>query len=175
MNVWFLRMDKDGWNDFDLCESYKFIHSAHGSCGDLGVALKHKNAVFPELTMSGKELVKLIRSIKEELVSDGLIDLKKSGKRRCDVAIRYWLSIMKVGDLIFVRNKQDKVMLSKVTGYISEEFFESHGCFQRPVEIINEITESMVPPEIWRRTQGRKTIEINAKKHITDWVACNYK
>lgn len=82
---------------------------------------------------------------------------------------------MEAGDLVFVRNKQSKIYLCRVTGYISEEFFDKHGCFQRPVEILAEITEIMVPSEIWRRTQGRKTIERNAKNHISDWMIDNYE
>ena len=175
MNIWFLRMDKYRLGEQCLSESHEFIYSAHGSCGISDVAKKYKNKIFPELTLNGKELAKLIRSIKEKLIRDKQISLDESGKRRCDIAIRYWLSVMKVGDLVFVRNKQNKVILSSVTNYISEEFFDTYGCFKRPVKIINEITESMVTPEIWRRTQGRKTIERNAKKHITDWVANNFE
>jgi len=174
MNIWFLRMDKDIWNEHNISENYKFIHSAHGSCGDLDVVISHKSKIFPELTVNGKDLAKLIREIKEKLIRDKKISLDQSGKRRCDIAVRYWLSVMKVGDLVFVRNKHKKIILSRVTGYISEEFFETYGCFKRPVEILNEITEPMVPPEIWRRTKGRKTIERNAKKHVTDWVTNNY-
>jgi len=168
-------MDKDGWNDLDLSEHYKYIHSAHGSCGDLDMAMEHKDLILPRLTLSVKDLAKLIRSTKEKLIVSGRIDEKQSGKRRCDVAIRYWLSVMDTCDLVFVRNKKGKVVLCRVTGYISEKFFEERGCFQRPVEILQEITESMVPAEIWQRTQGRKTIERNAKKHVSDWVVSNYK
>ncbi|NNG44551.1 hypothetical protein HJP15_16765 [Pseudoalteromonas sp. NEC-BIFX-2020_002] len=175
MNIWFLRMDKDGWDELDLNQNYKYIHSAHGSCGGLDVALRYKKRCFPELTMNGKELAKFIRSIKQKLIANGLFDLEQSGKRRCDIALRYWLSEMQVDDLVFVRNKQGKVMLCKITGYISEDFFDKRGCFQRPVEILNEIKESVVPSEIWGRTQGRKTIERNAKKHITTWVTSNYE
>ena len=168
-------MDKDGWSELDLNQDYKFIHSAHGSCGGVDVAKRYKHMLFPELTLKGKELAKFIRTIKQKLIVNGLFDLEQSGKRRCDIALRYWLSEMKLGDLVFVRNKQGKVILCKITGYISEEFFDKRGCFQRPVEILSEIDESMVHSEIWNRTQGRKTIERNAKKHITDWVTSNYK
>jgi len=179
MNIWFLRMDKDGWDEFDLSENYKYIHSIHGSCrkpnGNLDLVHKHKNKIFPEFTLNGRVLARLVRSIKQKLIFEGKIDERQSGKRRCDIAIRYWLSVMDTGDLVFARNKQGKVILCRISGYISEDFFDRYGCFQRPVEIIKEITESMVPSEIWRRTQGRKTIERNAKNHITNLVENNYK
>jgi hypothetical protein len=170
MNIWFIRMDKDGWKDLDLNESSPYIYSAHGSCGDLDVAIKHKHLIFPELSLSGKDLAKLVRDIKLSLVDAGKIRLEDSGKRRCDLAIRYWLSIMKVGDLAFVRTKQGKVILCRVTGYISEDFFMQKGCFRRPVHILGEITEDMLPSNIWSRTLGRKTIERNRKKVISSWV-----
>ncbi|UAB71684.1 hypothetical protein INR79_07250 [Vibrio sp. SCSIO 43132] len=175
MNIWFLRMDKDGWDDLDLNQNYKYIHSAHGSCGGIDVAHRYKSKLFPELVMRGKELANFIRKAKQKLIEKKLFSLEESGKRRCDIALRYWLLEMKEGDLVFVRNKEEKVILCKITGYISEEFYDRRGCFQRPVEIINEINESMVSSEIWRRTQGRKTIERNAKKHVTDWVVNNIR
>ena len=175
MNVWFLRMDKYSLDNKDFGEKNAFIHSAHGSCDAPRLAKEHKDKVFPELALNGKDLAKLIRSIKYDLIKNGQISLEQSGKRRCDIAIRYWVSVMQVGDLVFVRNKQNKIILSRITDYISEVFFEDKGAFKRPVEIINEITESMVPSEIWERTKGRKTIERNAKKHITDWVVYNYE
>ncbi|WP_029849761.1 hypothetical protein [Vibrio parahaemolyticus] len=173
MNIWFIRMDKDGWKDLDLSENSPYIYSAHGSCGDLDVATKHKHLIFPELSLSGKDLAKLVRDIKLSLVDAGKIKLEDSGKRRCDLAIRYWLSIMKAGDLAFVRTKKGKVILCRVTGYISEDFFMQQGCFKRPVQILAEITEDMVPSDIWNRTFGRKTIERNAKKVISSWVENN--
>ncbi|SHO57955.1 hypothetical protein [Vibrio quintilis] len=175
MNIWFLRMDKDGWREIDLSESYSYIHSAHGSCGDLDTALAHKDEIFPELRLNGKQLAKKIREIKENLAKEEKINLEQSGKRRCDLAIRYWLQVMKSGDLVFVRTKQGTVILCRVTGYISEEFFTKRGCFQRPVQILGEVAECMVPARLWRRTLGRKTIERNARKPISDWVAENYK
>ncbi|CCO50119.1 conserved hypothetical protein [Vibrio nigripulchritudo SOn1] len=175
MNIWFLRMDKDGWDDLDLNQNYKYIHSVHGSCCRRDIAQRYKNKIFPEFTMNGKELAKFIQTAKQKLVENKLFDLEQPGKRRCYIALRYWLIEMKKEDLVFVRNKEGKVILCEITGYISEEFFDEWRCFQRPVEVINEINESMVPSEIWRRTQGRKTIERNAKKHVTDWVVNNLR
>jgi len=175
MNIWFLRMDKYTLEEDCFSGSDTFIHSAHGSCGNVDIAKKHKGLFFPKLTKTGKELAKLIREIKEKLIEDDHISLEQSGKRRCDIAIRYWLSVMQIGDLVFIRNKQDKVVFARVTGYICEDFFDSYGCFKRPVEIISQINEQMIPAEIWRRTKGRKTIERNAKKHITDWITNNYE
>ena len=173
MNIWFIRMDKDGWKDLDLNENSPYIYSAHGSCGDLEVATKYKHLIFPKLSLSGKDLAKLVLDIKLSLVDAGKIKLEDSGKRRCDLAIRYWLSVMQAGDLVFVRTKQGKVILCRVTGYISEDFFMQQGCFKRPVNILGEITECMLPISIWNRTFGRKTIERNAEKVISSWVESN--
>lgn len=163
-------MDKDDFKGLDLNSNHPYIHSTHGSCGDLQIAMEYKDKIFPSLSFTGKELSKLIRSVKQRLISNGTINEEDTGKRRCDVVIRYWLSVMAVGDLVFARNKEGKVFLCEISGYISEQFFEERACFQRPVRIIKEITEGMVPEKIWKRTLGRKTVDRNAQIVVSKWV-----
>lgn len=49
-NIWFIRMDKDNWNDLNLTFETPFIHSMHGSCGDIALALEYKDDIFPKLS-----------------------------------------------------------------------------------------------------------------------------
>ena len=168
-------MDKDDLNGFDLTEKTPFIHSVHGSCGNKELTSKYKQMIFPELSVSDQDLTKSVASIKRKLIESNDLNEFQLSKRRCDLAIRYWLSIMKVGDLVFVRNKINEVYLCKVSDYVSEKFFDSYGCFQRPVEILQKLSESMVHKELWHRTHSRKTIERNAKTAIVSLVKMHLK
>lgn len=163
-------MDKDNWNDLNLTFETPFIHSMHGSCGDIALALEYKDDIFPKLSISEQSLSKKILSIKNTLIENGAFNETQLGKQRCDLAIIYWLSRMKIDDIVFARNKLGEVFLCKVTGYVSEDFFVSYGCFQRPVKILQKLSESMMNGDIWHRTQGRKTIERNAKPFIANLV-----
>ncbi len=169
-NIWFLRMDKNILEGQELNRDKEYIHSIHGTCGDKELALRYANLIFPEKSISDQELSEKVMSIKKELIEKGLIDENQQGKRRCDVAIRYWVSVMQAGDIAFVRTRYNDVFLCEVTGYVSESFFKEHGCFQRPVKILQNITENDVHEYVWRRTQGRKTIERNAKRSVADLV-----
>ena len=160
-NIWFLRMDKDDLEGYDLCPSSPYIHSVHGICGDRELTLKQKEIIFPKLKLSNRELIEHIYDLKQQLVNDGQLDEKAPGKQRCDLAIRYWLKTMQVGDAVFVRNKVNQLFLCKIASYVREEFFDKHGCFQRKVSDLKLLDESHTPKEILDRTYGRKTIEKN--------------
>lgn len=162
-NIWFIRTDKDGHDNFDVTAESPFIYSLHGICGEANSHItKHKDKVFPKLVLGNEELLILVRTIKKQLIDDGIIDPSEGGKARCDLAIRYWIAIMEEGDIVFVRNKQQEVLVCKVTGYVSESFFDKNGSFQRPVEILGSLTKEPIYEEIWKRTKRRNTIERNA-------------
>lgn len=169
-NIWFIRMDKDWLEGVDINENAPFIHSVHGSCGQLEMAKKQKPFIFPSLSLDEKKLSTHIQSIKETLIKKGVIDDSLPGKQGCILAIRYWLSIMKEGDIVLVKNKLNTIYLCRVTGYVSEDFFDTHGCFQRPVKILQKVQKTSIHKDIWKRTQGRKTIERNKQKHITQLI-----
>lgn len=170
-NIWFLRMDKYNLGtQYDMSESNPFIYSVHGICGveniEKKIIKKNKNKVFPKLLIDGRELRDLVRLIKQNLINDGSVDGEDIGKQRCDLAVWYWVAVMEYGDIVFVRNEQDKVFICRITGYVSEEFFNSHGCFRRPVNVLHEVTEENISEIIWNRTCGRKTIERNANEEV---------
>jgi hypothetical protein len=170
-NIWFLRTDKDnGSKNSDFSEENTFIYSDHGTCAEDEVIRKNKHKIFPILDISNHELRKLVRSIKLELVASGKIDLSEPGKSRCDVAICYWIAVMDIGDIVFVRNKQNDVFICKITGYISEAFFDRTGAFQRSVEILQQVSSHSLHERIWNRTKSRKTIERNANTEIKELV-----
>jgi hypothetical protein len=168
-NVWFLRMDKYEHANSDFDPELGLIRSEHGSCDAKGTALEHKDSLFP-LLLSGEEVTELVLDIKKKLIEDGSFDFDEPGKRRCDVAIRYWISVMKIGDLVVIRAKNNKVFICEISSYISESFFLDRCCFERTVTKIKELSESMVSKELWKRTQSRKTIERNAKPYISNMV-----
>jgi len=178
MNIWFLRTDKDGYKeDFDISESNKFIYSAHGSCGHQSNSTiqDHKSNIFPKLLISGEELRKSIRSIKQKLIEEGYFSGNETGKKRCDLFISYWVAIMNVGDIVFVRNKKQKIYICMITGYVSEELFDKEGIFQRPVEILNIVSSNSSEQKtelgkILHRTLGRKTLDRNKQEEVKIFV-----
>lgn len=169
-NIWFLRTDKDEWDAFDVTAQNPFIYSMHGVCGDKSYATEHKDKIFPTLDLAKHELYRLVASIKKRLVKAGKLDPNGDGKKRCDLVLWYWLGIMKEGDFVFVRNKKDQVLICKVTGYISESFFDKHGFFQRPVEILGQLKNDPKYQRLWNRTYARKTLERNANSEVRELV-----
>ena len=165
-NIWFIRTDKDGCDQLDVTVKNPNIYSIHGICGDENYIKKHKNKIFPKLVLNKEELSTLVKSIKNQLITDGLINKNDEGKKRCDYAILCWLDIMKEGDVVFVRNKKQEVLVCKIIGYVSEKFFDTHCFFQRPVEVLASLTKEPVYEKLWKRTLGRKTIERNANNEI---------
>ncbi|WMO14387.1 hypothetical protein [Pseudoalteromonas piscicida] len=171
MNIFFLRMDKDVIKDKDLSYKSPYIHSLHGSCGALesNNELKEevKSIIFPELKLPERELLKHIYRIKQELIEKGDLDESEPGKKRCDLAIKYWLHTMRIGDAVFVRNKANQLYLCKIiNNNLDEDFFDENFCFKREVEIIALLEETSTPTEILSRTFGRKTIERNACEKV---------
>jgi hypothetical protein len=170
-NIWFLRTDRDnGSKSKDFSYDRPLIYSDHGTCSKNEIVSKHKHKIFPTLDISGHELRKLVRSIKSELVEMDKINLSEPGKARCDVSICYWIAVMDIGDIVFVRNKQNTVFICEITGYISEAFFDETGGFQRPVEILQQVSSHSLHERIWNRTKSRKTIERNANVEIKELV-----
>jgi hypothetical protein len=168
-NIWFIRTDKDDWSaDFDISEKNESIYSAHGSCKRNHIIDKHKKKILPSLSLSAIQLAELIREIKKELIAEEL--LEDTEKKRCDVFITYWISTMSIGDIVFVRNKKQELYICKISGYISNYFFDEIGSFKRPVNILQKISQDSISDEILRRTTGRKTIERNANKNIRSLV-----
>lgn len=165
-NIWFLRMDKNVLEDYQFCKHNPFIHSLHGSCEPQGKNSQYGERVLPKPPVDRRELSELIESRKRELIERG--GLRLGEKPRCYLAIVYWLSEMKEGDFVLVKVAGETVFLCRITGYVSEEFFYEFGLFQRPVEILQQLSPSLVHEDLWRRTQGRKTIERNAKLHVKD-------
>lgn len=165
-NIWFIRTDNDGHDHLDVTTDGKFIYSMHGVCGDMDYFTEHKDKVFPKLKLNYEELKKLVHLIKDQLITDGKLNPEEFGKQRCDLAIGYWLAIMEEGDVAFVRNKQQEVIVCKIVGYVSEVFFEKNGFFQRPVEVLGRLKKEVKYEQIWARTKSRKTIERN--KDIED-------
>ena len=163
-------MDKSLIEDFKFCEETPFIYSNHGICGDKALTLQYKNKLFPELQLTKPELKTAISDIKKVLVKDSRLNEKAFGKERCYIAILYWLSTMTVGDIVFVRTHLNEVFLCRVTDYISESFFDRYGRFQRPVQVLQKLSKTMISEGLWQRTAGRKTIERNAKKAINELV-----
>jgi hypothetical protein len=161
-NIFFLRMDKDAFKEHDLSRQYPYIHSIHGICGKRDLIKQQKDRIFPRLELSERDLLEHIYKLKQNLINAGELDEKAPGKQRCDLAIKYWLKTMQVGDAVFVRNQTNQLYLCKIAGYVEEEFFDKHGCFQRKVADIELLDESFIPTEILSRTYGRKTIEKNA-------------
>ena len=170
-NIWFLRTDKDGWSKcIDVTKHNQYIYSAHGSCGVKNVVAKYKSKIFPKLAIDRIELLNLVRLIKEKLKSSGDLDVSEPGKTKCDLFISYWVTEMKEGDIVFVRNKKQEVFICKITGYVLENFFNATGSFQRPVEIIQEVKEADLHEDIWKRTKGRSTVVRNANSNIKSLV-----
>ncbi|MCX7097944.1 MAG: hypothetical protein NTV43_08590 [Methylococcales bacterium] len=178
MNIWFLRTDKDGWNEnFDISESNEFIYSAHGSCGNQKnrKIQDQKSNIFPKLLISGEILRKLVRLIKQELIEEGCFSGNEVGKKQCDSIICYWIAVMNIGDIVFVRNKKQDIYICKIAGYISEDFFDKTGAFQRPVEIVKKVSsnasqEKVELDKIWQRTLGRRAIERNTREDVKVFV-----
>lgn len=173
-NIWFLRMDKDDLDGYDLNETFPFIHSVHGICGNKELSLKQKHLIFPKLKLSDSELSKRIISIKQQLIESNQLDENQQGKKRCDLAIRYWVGTMSIGDIVFVRNKQNQLYLCKISSYVKEEFFDENGCFQREIDQLRLLDELSIPEALKARTYGRKTIERNANKSIRLLVEAHY-
>jgi len=169
-NTWFLRTDRDGAHFLDISEDHTFIYSLHGICGNPDIIRAHKSKLFPALNLTENGLRRLIFKLKKELIANGLFDPSEKGKRRCDLAIRYWLSTMKVGDVVFARNRKGQVLICKITDYISEDFFDANCCFQRPVQILGYLKNEPPFDKIWKRTTGRKTLERNAQAQIASLV-----
>ena len=188
-NIWFLRTDSFEWNktidskytDIDTktwpeqLEKKKrhlknkiisYIYSAHGICADEPAVKQYKSNIFPELTKSPEELREDIRQIKQDLVKAGKLDLNEGGKKRCDVIICYWIADMGIGDIVFVRNQQNEVLICRITGYVLEDFFDKENAFAREVAILDRVTEQTVTANIWDRTKGRKALERNADEDI---------
>ncbi|KQH86673.1 hypothetical protein [Vibrio furnissii] len=162
-NIFFLRMDKDiVASDPTFSPQYPYIHSVHGTCGNRELIKQQASIIFPRLELSERELLDRIYKLKQELIANDDLDEKAPGKQRCDLAIKYWLKTMQVGDVVFVRNQANQLYLCQVASYVQKGFFDEHGCFQRKVENVQLIDESSVPSEIINRTYGRKTIEKNA-------------
>lgn len=160
-NIFFLRMDKEALKQHDLSPQYPYIHSIHGICGERELIKQQRNIIFPELELSERDLIGLIFKLKQKLIDEGQLDEKAPGKQRCDLAIKYWLKTMQVGDAVFVRNQANQLYLCKIASYVQEDFFYENGCFQREVTDMQLLKESSVPTEILDRTHGRKTIERN--------------
>jgi len=167
MDIFFLRMDKESFSEYDLTIDYPYIHSIHGICGERALIKKYKSIMFPRLSISERELLDYIYTIKQQLIDEGKLDETAPGKKRCDLAIKYWLHTMQVGDAVFVRNQANQLFLCKVASYVNEEFFDENGCFQRMVTDVVLLEDSSLPSEILDRTYGRKTIERNACRHVT--------
>ncbi|CAI8163738.1 MAG: Uncharacterised protein [Pseudidiomarina mangrovi] len=70
-----------------------------------------------------------IETIKQQLISNGDFNAKDPVKQRCDLAIRYWISKMQPGDVVFVRVEKQQVFLCEIIGYISVSFFRKFGYF----------------------------------------------
>lgn len=186
MNIWFLRTDKD--SDFvnpdisDISKEYPFIYSNHGICRGLqnkSKIKKFKKNIFPTLCVNRKELKEFIHEVKEDMVNNG--DIDKGDKEKCDLFLSYWIVEMNIGDIVFVRNKEQKIFICKITGYISEKFFDEYCCIQRPVEILEEIFEdNKALKTIMHRTKGRKTLERNdndnsdVEKIVSDYLKSNH-
>lgn len=161
-NIWFIRSDKNEGNLWDFTMDTKFIYSMHGSCVSHNSAEKYYKMVFPKLAVSRNELMKLVRTIKNE---EGVI-----GKLHCDLSIAYWLAVMDVGDIVFVRGSAEDVYVCAITGYVLESIFQAHGVFARPITLFKKTSIDSISPKIWNRTLGRKTIERNNNKEIESLV-----
>lgn len=161
-NIWFIRTDKNIGNLWDVTMDTKFIYSMHGSCVNHKSTQMYYNMVFPKLTISRNELMKIVRIIKNEE--------HVSGKFHCDLSVAYWLAVMDVGDIVFVRGSAEDVYVCVITGYVLESIFQAHGVFARPIKIFNKTSVDSINPKIWNRTLGRKTIERNNNKEIEDLV-----
>ncbi|GHZ29127.1 TPA: hypothetical protein ACGF6R_003532 [Vibrio cholerae] len=162
-NIFFLRMDKDVVaTDPIFSPQYPYIHTIHGTCDNRELIKQQTKVIFPKLDLSERELLDCIYRIKQELINSHQMDENAPRKQRCDLAIKYWLKTMKIGDAVFVRSQDNQLYLCQVASYVQEKFFDEYGCFQRKVENVQLLDESSVPAEILNRTYGRKTIERNA-------------
>lgn len=172
-NIWFIRTDKDYWTD---CEDFSiqnpYIFSGHGSCGRKHIEIdKLKGEVFPEPdNFNIKDLRQKICDIKQILIDRGDFDIKSTGKKKCDLFIAYWIAVMSIGDIVFIRNKKQEVYITKIKGYISESFFEHSGSFQRPVEVLGKVNSETSDERLWKRTIGRQTLVRNANNIIRELV-----
>lgn len=178
-NIWFLRTDKDNYNEsIDISIETPFIYSLHGICRDIHqenvLIQEQKKNIFPELRIKGQELRKTVRFIKEDLIKNKVFADNGLGKKQCDLFIYYWVAVMQVGDIVFVRNKKQEVFICEITGYVLEEFFDNHGGFQRPVKILERISSNLALDKelskIWHRTLSRRTLEKNSQKYVSDIV-----
>ncbi|MEZ8463877.1 hypothetical protein AB6D04_06420 [Vibrio splendidus] len=166
-NIFFLRMDKDTVpTEPTFSNQHPYIHSVHGTCGNEDLVREQGSIIFPKLEISERGLIERIYKLKQDLIENNELDGSAPGKQRCDLAIKYWLKTMQVGDFVFVRNQVNELYLCQVASYVQKCFFDKHGCFQRRVENIQLVDESSVPVEIIHRTYGRKTIEKNACKVV---------
>ncbi len=175
-NIWFIRTDKDGWNDFDISEDSPFIYSMHGICGnqEYQKVQDYKKNVFPKLLVSGHNLRNFVREVKQDLISIGQFGGEEIGKKQCDLFIYYWIAVMQIDDIVFIRNKKQEVFICQVTGYVLENTFDKFGIFQRPVKILKKISETDAERQklttIWHRTLGRRTLEINRRHDTRDFI-----
>jgi len=169
-NIWFLRMDKDGRKeDFDMSESHQFIYSDHGSCGNQSdpKIQNYKKNIFPKMSVSEKELRNFINETKIRLIDSGYINQDDLGKKQCDLFISYWICTMEIGDIVFVRTKKQEVFICQISGYVSEEFFDKYGSFQRPVKLLKKInTDTNELDAVLHRTLGRRALERNDKYDV---------
>lgn len=169
-NIWFLRTDKDEYDQIDFNPDHKNIYSLHGVCGKSELINEYKAKIFPNLLLSRNEVISCVNRIKSELIKSGFLRIDKPGIARCNIVIAYWLAVMSIGDIVFVRNKQNKVFVCKIIGYVDESFFEMEGFFKRPVEILGLVMKNSIHERVWKRTMGRKTIERNADKEVDFYV-----
>lgn len=174
-NIWFLRTDKMTHIE-DISLKNPFIYSQHGVCAkkeinNLPSVINFKNQIFPKVSISGHKIYDVITEIKEELIQKGIIEYEP---KQCNYTIWCWVSVMDIGDIVFVRNGFDSIYVCEISGYVSKEFLDKNGYFGRPVRILKEWKNGVGTEEIkeiLHRTVGRKTLEKNAKSIVTKLIS----
>ena len=129
-NIYPLRMDiAPVGEETPFWLTHQYIHTEHGVCSNTDIAGQYAGRIFSELNISEHELLDTIETIKQQLISNDDFNAKDPVKQRCELAIRYWISKMQPGDVVFVRVEKQQVFLCEIIGYISVSFFRKFGYF----------------------------------------------
>lgn len=174
-NIWFLRTDKMT-HIKDISTDNPFIYSQHGVCAkeeinDLPSVINFKKQIFPRVSISARKIYDIVTEIKEEFIEKGIIDYKP---KNCNYTIWCWISVMDIGDIVFVRNGSGSIYACEISGYVCKEFLDKNGYFGRAVRILKEWKNGVGTEEIneiLHRTSGRKTLEKNGNSTVTKVVS----
>ena len=162
MNIWTLRLDKDGDCEQHLHESKPFITSLHGTCIiESEAAVSEYNNLKDRIADLGKkELGEKLLKVKQIA---GIED-----KKKCVPNLLNWLKRMKIGDIVFSAC-EDSIAICEVLSHAEEHKRADNSVSpKRFVKIIKTIplddAKKLVPTSCQHRVfHNPKTLERVAK------------